>query len=116
MTYGNQLAQSLTFPGSQEVPGFQVTGPLRSEFTNVGSILNIAMPYIFAAIGMGLLVMLVTAGFSFLTSAGDSKKLDSAKQKITLALTGFLIVLVSYWLVQIAGFTLGLEKVQEIFR
>ena len=62
------FAQEIELPD-----GTRIQGPLRSEISNVGDIINAVMPYIFAIAGMALLVMLLSAGFSFLTSAGDPK-------------------------------------------
>lgn len=60
--------------------------------------------------------MLISAGFSFLTSAGDAKKLEKGKQQLTYAVVGFLVIFVAYWLVQIAGFVFGIEEIGTIFR
>jgi hypothetical protein len=42
-------------------------------------------------------------------AANDEKGLAEAKGKITNALIGFLLLFVSYWLVQIIGHILGIQ-------
>lgn len=104
------LAQKLVLPG-----GTTVSGPV-SKFATIGDVLNRAIPFVFAIAGIGLLVILLSAGFGFLTSAGDAKKLETAQQRLTYAVVGFLIIFTAYWLVQIAGRIFGLTEVQTIFK
>ena len=76
-----------------------ITSPV--GFTNIGSVISKLLPYIFVISGLILFFIIVMKGFEFLTSAGDSKKVESAKQGLTAAIVGFLIIFVSYWLLQI---------------
>ena len=62
---------------------YSITGTV-GKFTNIGAILNEAIPFIFAFAGIALLLMLLSAGFNFLTSAGDPKKLEAGKQRPSL--------------------------------
>lgn len=93
---------------------YSITGTV-GKFTNIGSILNEAVPFIFAFAGIGLLLMLLSAGFNFLTSAGDPKKLETGKQRLTNAIVGFLIIFVAYWAVQMAGMIFGIKEIQDTF-
>ncbi|MEK7592150.1 MAG: hypothetical protein AAB508_02015 [Patescibacteria group bacterium] len=110
----SMLAQNLKLPG----PNGQViiSGPNNFRFTNIGSIINGAIQFIFIAAGIGLLAMLVFAGYDFLTSAGDAKKLESGKQRMTNALIGFLLIFSAYWVVQIAGKIFGLTEIDTVFK
>jgi hypothetical protein len=106
----HNLAQFLHLPGMGRSENLQ--GPLsEAAFPNfkIGSILNRAMEYIFLFAGVGLLFMLLSGGFSFLTSAGDPKQMESGKNRITWALAGFLIIFVAYWIVQLIQVIFGLE-------
>ena len=47
---------------------------------------------------IALLVVLIIAGFRFLTSGGDAKALQSAKQAVVWALLGMLFLIIA-WLV-----------------
>jgi hypothetical protein len=110
------LAQNFTFPGGTTAEGtITVTGPV-SMATDIGTILVKAIPYIFAAAGIGLLLMIIAAGFGLLSSAGDPKKTEGAKQRITNALLGFVIIFVAYWLVQIAGKIFGITEIGTSFQ
>ncbi|MCE9586450.1 pilin [Candidatus Uhrbacteria bacterium] len=68
--------------------------------TIIGNVINIALGFM----GVVLLVMLLYAGFLWMTSGGDTKGVQAAKTMITNAVAGVVIVAVSY---AITGFVLG---------
>ncbi|MBM3283188.1 hypothetical protein FJY90_02945 [Candidatus Gottesmanbacteria bacterium] len=110
-----QLAQRIKLPDGTEIYGPlpTLTGPGGGDkFTNLASLVNNAVPYVFSISGIVLLLYLVWGGFNYLTSMGDPKKAESAKGKITNAIIGFVIIFVAYWLVQIIDylFHLGVYK------
>jgi len=96
---------ALDLPG-----GYSVTEPEGFKFIggDIGEIINALVPYIFALAGLALLFILIWGGFELMTSAGDPKKMESAKGKITNAVVGFIVIFVAYWLVQILEVIFGL--------
>lgn len=54
---------------------------------------------VFAFVGVALLVMLFIAGYKFLLSSGDPKKLESAKGTLTNALIGLVVIVVAYLII-----------------
>ena len=92
-----------------------VATPKFGPGAQIGTIISAILPYLFPLAGLLLFLYLVFAGFQFLTSGGDPKKVEQAKQRLTNGIIGFLIVFISYWLVQIIARILGLTKVTEIF-
>jgi hypothetical protein len=82
----------------------------------IGELVGALLPYIFAGAGLLLLLFLVIGGLSLMLSRGDPKAVQSAKDKITGALIGFIIVFASYWIVQIVGRILGIEEITNTFR
>lgn len=83
---------------------------------NIGNVISeLTRNYILLAAGLLLLLYLIYSGFQYLTSAGDPKKTQEAKAKITQALVGFVIIFASFWIVQILANILGLEKVKGLF-
>ena len=112
-----QLAQAIKLPGPN---GTSVPVNYPSQFSgftfqNIGGILNTAIPLIFAFAGLGLLLMLISAGYTFLTSAGDAKKMEQGKQQLTNAVVGFFIVFAAYWIVQLVGIIFKLESIKSVF-
>ena len=107
------LAQSLQIPwtdGPKKIDGIEGV-----KFTNLGEILYNALSYVFLFAGIGLLLMLLAGGFTFLTSAGDTKKLEKGKSLITNGLLGFFIIFASFWIVQALGYIFGVSTILTLF-
>lgn len=80
----------------------------RPEFTNLASVVNVALQFIFPIAGILLLAYLVWGGFDYLTSMGDAKKAEAARGKLTNAIIGFAIIFFAYWIVQILDYVFRL--------
>ena len=91
------------------LPGFEFAGE------GLGDIVSALIDYVFAASGLIILVFFVVGGIEFLTSGGDPKKTESAKGKLTGAIVGFVIIFISFWLVQIIGRVLDIDVFKTIF-
>jgi hypothetical protein len=89
---------------------------INKEDLNLGEIVSGLLPYLFAGAGLFLLLYLIFGGFQLMTSAGDPKKMQEGKGKLTNAFVGFIIIFIAYWLVQIVGTILGIEAITNIFR
>lgn len=106
-----QIAQApIDFPALEKVSASNLAG------LGLGDLVTKLIPYFFAFAGSLLLIYLVWGGISLMLSAGDPKKIESGKNKITSALIGFIIVFVSYWIVQLFGLVLGIQKINTIFK
>ncbi|MCX6793841.1 MAG: hypothetical protein NTY06_01930 [Candidatus Gottesmanbacteria bacterium] len=114
-----QLAQAIILPGPSDTP-VPIPYPTGFGFAfeqgKIGNILSAATPLIFAFAGLGLLLMLISAGYTFLTSAGDAKKMEQGKQQLTNAVVGFFIVFAAYWIVQLTGTIFGLQSITSVFK
>ncbi len=73
--------------------------PKKEIATIIGRILRTALGFV----GTLFLLLMVYAGFLYMTAAGDSKKVDQAKQLITGAIIGVIIIASAY---AITGFVL----------
>lgn len=82
----------------------------------IGPVIGGALPYIFGIAGFALVIFIVFSGYSLLTSKGDERAVAGAKAKLTYAVVGFIVIFASYWIVQIFGSILGLQKITNIFR
>jgi hypothetical protein len=76
-------------------------------FSDIGSIITKALPYVLVIAGLGLLIMLIAGGITLMTAAGDPKKSAQGYGYITGGLIGFAIIFVSYFVVQIVSTVLG---------
>ncbi len=81
-----------------------------------GDIINATLPYVFAFAGISLLVFLMLGGLQMMTAKGDPKAIEGAQAKITSALIGFVIIIISYVLVKVVTSLLGLGTLGGVFR
>ena len=86
-----------------------------SADATIADIVNAAVPYVFTFAGLLLLIYLIYGGYGLMTSGGDPKKTAAAREKITYALVGFLVVFTAFWVTQILARILGLEPVINVF-
>ncbi len=92
-----------------------IFGP-NPPFTDIGSVITRALYFVYGFAGIGLLLMIISAGFTLLTSAGDAKKMEEGQHRLTYAVVGFLIIFVSFWLVQLLGIMFGIKEFSTIFK
>lgn len=83
--------------------------PLSGKYGTMADVINQLVPYILVLIGFLLLIFLISGGIDMLTSAGDQKKAEQAKEKITAAIVGFIITFAGFWIYQIVAFMLGIK-------
>jgi len=108
------LAQTLKIKGTNQTYTIDSGFPELKSLT-ISSLVTKAFPYIFAIAGVGLLLMIIAAGFSLMTSAGDAKKMESGKNRLTYAIVGFLVIFTAFWVVQLFGMAFGIEPIQKLF-
>ena len=74
-----------------------------SPFSSFGQIVSTLLPNIFVVAGIVFLFMIAGGGLSFVLNAGQGQKEGLAKSQkaLTWGVIGFIIVIGSYWLIQI---------------
>jgi len=75
----------------------------------VGGVVSNLLPYVYVLAGLGLLVMLIAGGIGLMTGGGDPGKTKASYGKIVNAVIGFLIVFISYFVVQLVEVILGVK-------
>jgi len=108
------FAQTLTIKGDGGQT-YTITSGFTSLPTSISAIVSKAFPFIFALAGVGLLLMIIAAGFTLMTSAGDAKKMESGKNRLTFAILGFLVIFTAFWVVQLFGTMFGVDPITNIF-
>ena len=110
-----KLLADLILPGADGQP-LTIPDEVSKTFPDIGSIITKLLQYILVIGGIGLLIVILSSGFTLLTSAGDAKAMEKGKKGLTNGIVGFVIIFVAYWLVQIAGIVFGIEGIGEIFK
>jgi uncharacterized membrane protein len=81
------------FPGAPDIN--------QDENQNLNQIVAWFYYFIVAVAGLAAFIMLVIGGFKWLTSAGNPAAISDAKDQITKALLGLLIILASWLILQV---------------
>lgn len=68
-----------------------------------------AVSAIIALAGIALFIMLLTGGVRYITSGGDPKAVEGAKNTITYAIGGLLLILISYLILVVIGKITGAD-------
>lgn len=81
----------------------------QSDFKNLGDIVTRFLQYALPLSGLILFAMIIISGFQLLTSAGEPKKMETAKQRLTWGVAGFVIIFAAFWLMRALEFLLGIQ-------
>ena len=87
-----------------------ISNPLPADYGDVtestgglAGLLSNIINFITVAAGLYALFNLVMAGLNFITSRGDPKGVDAAKQKIYMSIIGLVIIAASFLIAAILG-------------
>lgn len=113
----NKVLAQLIIEGNSGLPDISLDEPEGFTFSGqgIGAIVGQSLTYVFAAAGIGLLLMIISSGYSLIVSAGDPKKAAAGKATLTNAIIGFLLIFAAFWIVQIMGTVLGWQSIFDIF-
>lgn len=75
----------------------------------VGKMIGALLPYVYVVAGLLMLLMLIMGGVTLMTAAGDQNKTKEGYGKIQAGIIGFIIIFVSYFVVQITEVVLGVK-------
>ena len=85
--------------------------PPPNELRTLGGILSALLPNLYILAGIIFMVLLIAGGIGMITSAGSGMKEGVAKgqKMITAVVIGFIVVIGSYWIIQIISTVTGLN-------
>lgn len=83
-------------------------------YTSFGVLVTAVIKNAFVLAGVIAFVLIVVGGVGVIMGAGggDAKSMEKAKQTITYAVIGLILVVTSYWIVQIIQKLTGLNLLQ----
>jgi hypothetical protein len=91
-------------------------GPSATKFqslTGISDLVSLFLKISFVLAGLILLFYFILGGIGMIGSAGkgDPKAAEQAKQTITSAVIGFVVVFTAYWIVKLLGTLFGIENI-----
>lgn len=92
-------------------PPLRPGAPVSSVFPTVGTFINVLVKNSLTLAGIIFLILLLVGGLTFIINAGngDAKKAAQGQQTLTTALIGFLVVFLSFFIVQIIEVITGVN-------
>jgi hypothetical protein len=91
---------------------FSANGP---NFTSIGSLVSVVVQNAFMLAGVIAFVLLVLGGFGMIAGAGgDPKNLEKSKQAITGAVIGLIVIIGSFWIIQLIQTLTGITLLPGI--
>lgn len=82
---------------------------------SVAAVINSVMNLVMLIAALLVLLYLIWGAFDWLTSGGDKGKIDSARQKITAAIIGLIILSASYAMTILVVRFLGFKDLNDVF-
>ena len=105
ITRGGSVSDIFTKPFIRDfVDFFNPSNPISS----LGFLMSRIIPFTIVIAGLIFFFQLISAGFSYMTAAGDSAKIQSATKNLTNALIGLLVVISAFFLAQIIQVVFGI--------
>lgn len=80
---------------------------VKDVYTDPSVLVNLIVRNIFIVAGIILFFLVIYAGYLFIT--GNVKGKDKAKEVLTAALAGFLVMFAAYWIIQIIKVVTGAD-------
>lgn len=84
--------------------------PVVSVFESPAAFLNQAVvPNLFVVAALIMFVFVLMAGFRVIMNPASTKSFDESRKSLGYALGGFILLLASYWIIQIVQRVLGVS-------
>lgn len=98
------LAQELRMNG-----GIGIKGPLKG-YNTIGDVINNIVPFVITVGGILLFFILMWGGYDYVTSQGTPEKIKSANAKITAAIVGFVLLVLSFLITRVISYIFGVGE------
>lgn len=80
-----------------------------TAYTGAGDLINNILPNIYVAGGLIIFFMVTAGGFTIISNAKDSHKIEEGTKTITSAIIGLVVLFASYWIIQIIQVITGVQ-------
>lgn len=108
------LSSALPIAAAVDIAKTDVT-PGKGFATDIGKLLNAVLSFVMIIAALLVFMYLILGGIEWITSGGDKGKTESARNKITSAVIGLIVVAASYAVLTLALNFLGFSDLNEVF-
>ncbi|MBU0578513.1 hypothetical protein KKE34_01205 [Patescibacteria group bacterium] len=85
-------------------------------FTDLGALIQGALNFVMVIGALLVFLYLIMGGIEWITSGGDKTKTETARNKITAAVVGLIVLAASYAILLIILNFLGFSDLNDVFR
>lgn len=85
-----------------------------AKIANISTLLNLIFPLLTLGAALIFLVMCLYAGFIIITNGDNKEKIVEAQKTLGFAVIGLLVVAVSFIIVKLVGYILGVTNILPI--
>ncbi len=89
--------------------------PAQGFFDNMGTLISGLLNFVIIIAALLVFIYLLWGGIEWITSGGDKGKTESARNKITSAIIGLIVLAAAWALLTIVLNFLGYDNLQEVF-
>jgi hypothetical protein len=91
--------------------GTEIGQNVSTNYPDIATLVTIILKNALTLAGVILLALIIFGGISYIAAAGDGdqKKIAAAQDTLTSALIGFLVVFLSYFIIQIVTVITGIQ-------
>lgn len=98
-----------------EIPIQDFNNPThRWQFGDLGQLMTILLQAVIIVAGLGAFAYLILGGIQYLTSGGEKAQVEAARNRITYAVVGLVIIIGTYALTRIIETIFGISIVSGI--
>lgn len=80
-----------------------------ARFVKISTFTNVLIPILLVGSAVVLLIILFRASFMIITAGGDPERVAAARTMFLYAFFGFIIIVLSFVIVKVLGFILGVD-------
>lgn len=84
--------------------------------SDIGTVINAVLRFVMVIAALLVFLYLIWGGIEWITSGGDKGKTESARNKITAAVIGLIVLAASYAILLLALNFLGFSDINDAFR
>jgi hypothetical protein len=84
-----------------------------AKFSNIGILLNVALPLVMAGAGLIFLAMMLMGAFNIISHGDNPEALKKAYSTMTYSVIGLIIVIASFLAVRVIGSIIGAQLLPQ---
>ncbi len=89
--------------------------PEKGFASNLGGVISSLLSIVMAIAALAVFLYLIMGAFEWITSGGDKGKTESARNKITAAVIGLIVLAASYAILMLLLQILGFDSLDQAF-